>query len=354
MSKRLFTKKIPNRGILLAVAAVAAASGIYLVFKGQASSVGFASETETGSITAPAEITTDAGASGGKAVQFKAASGALSVYFASNRTGNYEIYKKDLTTNVITRLTQTTFDSLNPEISPDGTRLVFYSDRQNGINQIYSLSLAQPQNVTRLTNDGANDYDPAFMPDGRVVYKSNRSDGYGDIWLMNADGTSPANLTASMTTTEEWKPCPLDAKRIVFTSRQANGTAASDELYLLNLTTNISTRLTNNSVPDWFPSPNPKDPNKFLFISKAQPTDPDGIYSFNILNGQRTRISSTSLVGDIGDPSMSPDGQKIAVVQNINGGYTTMLLMDASGANAKTIDKSPTGQDLSPLLVNNK
>jgi TolB protein len=279
---------------------------------------------------------------------------SLSVYFSSNRSGNYELYKKNLSTGSLTRLTRNNADDMNPQLSPDGTRLVFYSNRQDGINQIYSLLVASPQTVTRLTNDGASDYDPAFMPDGRVVYKSNRNDGYGDIWIMNADGSNPSNLTPSMSATEEWKPCPLDATHLVFTSRQANGTAATDELYLLNLTTGLTTRLTNNNIPDWYPSPNPTDPNKFLFISKELPTGPDVIYSFDLTTGLRTRISPTSLATDIGDPSMSPDGQKIAVVQNINGGYTTMLIMDAYGRNIQTIDRSPSGQDLSPLLVNTK
>lgn len=274
-----------------------------------------------------------------------------SVYFSSNRTGNYEIYKKNLSTGAITRLTKTTADNMNPQLSPDGTRLAFYSNR-GGTNQIYSLAISKPQNVTRLTNDGASDYDPAYMPDGRIVYKSNKRDGYGDIWIMNANGSNPTNLTPSLSSTEEWKPAPLDSNHLVYTSRQPSGGAATDELFLLNLSTGTSTRLTNNSIPDWYPSPNPKDPNKFLFITKDSATGPDVIYSYDIPTGARTRISPATLTTDLGDPAMSPDGFKIAVVQNINGGYTRLLLMDADGANVQTIDQSPSGQDLGPVLIN--
>ena len=48
---------------------------------------------------------------------------------------------------------------------------------------------------TRLTTDPAEDTQPAWSPDGsKIVFTSDR-DGNGEIYLMNADGSGQTNLT---------------------------------------------------------------------------------------------------------------------------------------------------------------
>ena len=49
----------------------------------------------------------------------------------------------------------------------------------------------------RLTNDPASDGGPAWSPDGtKIAFESNR-DGDVEIWVMNADGTGPVQLTSN-------------------------------------------------------------------------------------------------------------------------------------------------------------
>ena len=49
----------------------------------------------------------------------------------------------------------------------------------------------------RLTNGAADDHEPAWSPDGmRLAFRSTRS-GWSDIWVMDANGSSPRNLTGS-------------------------------------------------------------------------------------------------------------------------------------------------------------
>lgn len=273
------------------------------------------------------------------------------LFFASNRTGNYQLYKKNLQTGELVQLTDGAADHMNPQLSPDGNQLVFFSDREDGINQIYGLEIATPEDVRRLTDDGASDYDPAYMSDGSIVYKSNKDDGYGDIWRMNADGSERRNLTPPLRNTEEWKPCPLDDRHIVFTSRQADGGAETDELYLLDVETGVTTRLTDNNVPDWFPSPYPGKPNTFVFISKDNPKSPDALYMYDLASRKRTKVSPANLSGDLDDPSMSPDGKKITFIQSSLGRYAAILMMDLDGSNLRLLDEAPKGNNLSPILA---
>lgn len=274
------------------------------------------------------------------------------IIFASNRSGNYEIYKKNLATGVIVNLTNNPADDLNPEISRDGQSLVFYSNRA-GNNQIYKISLQNPGSVTRLTNDGASDYDPTFMPDGRILYKSNYNDGYGDIWLMNADGTSAQNLTRSLSSTEEYKPDWICSSVIIFTSRLQKGNPNSDELFSENITTGVITRITNNTVPDWFPAVNSTG-TSVAFISKEKTTDHDSIYTMSSSNQLRTRITNPNVVlGDSDDPSWSPDGQNIIFLNSKNG-TTTFILWIVTVIISKLLKLIPVMNYLRYLFLERK
>jgi Tol biopolymer transport system component len=54
--------------------------------------------------------------------------------------------------------------------------------------------LADGSNVTQLT-DGVSEEEPAWSPDGtQIIFRSYR-DGNGEIYVANADGSAPTNLT---------------------------------------------------------------------------------------------------------------------------------------------------------------
>lgn len=271
------------------------------------------------------------------------------IVFVSNRTGNYEIYKKVLVTGVITNLTNNPADDMNAQVSTDGQHVVFYSDR-SGNPQIYKFDLSNPANVTRLTHDGADDYDPVFMPDGRVLFKSDKADGLGDIWIMNADGSNPKNLTPSMRKTEEWKPDPISNTQIIFTSRARLGGTNTDELYTLNILTGVYTRITNNKVPDWFPDTNAAG-TKIAFISKEKPRDSDSIYTMDLSGNNRLQlINPNKFRGDCDDPSWSPDSQYITFVNSGKGTYD-VYVVDSTGANIQPLEVNSSGDELSPMFV---
>ena len=141
--------------------------------------------------------------------------------FSSNRRlkGPYlaflEVHSLDLETGEVVNLSSalavlplsdgTVPDSLaypprsseEPARSPDGTRVAFTSLRD--LNQeIYVLDAAggDPANLTRHT---ANDRSPAWSPDGRrIAFVSNRNGGghLGHLFTMDADGGGVEQLTS--------------------------------------------------------------------------------------------------------------------------------------------------------------
>ena len=76
--------------------------------------------------------------------------------------GNPDIFVKNLTTGVITRLTFSTAADGHPSWSPDGVRIAFMSKR-TGARQIFTMKSAMGGDVLRLSaGNYTEDYDPAW------------------------------------------------------------------------------------------------------------------------------------------------------------------------------------------------
>ena len=54
------------------------------------------------------------------------------------------------------------------------------------------------QEVRRGRRHAYDDLDPAWSPDGsKIAFSSNRDDQFGEIYVMNADGSAQTQLTTS-------------------------------------------------------------------------------------------------------------------------------------------------------------
>jgi TolB protein len=108
------------------------------------------------------------------------------IAFASDRSGYWDIYLLDLSTGVVTRVTDNLEYDSAPSWSPDGHWLVYetYID-ENLELVIFSVEDRQPP--IRLTSDGAADHSPTWSPHGRqIAFVSTRS-GESEIWLADLD-----------------------------------------------------------------------------------------------------------------------------------------------------------------------
>jgi TolB protein len=95
-----------------------------------------------------------------------------------------------------------------PSWSPDGERLAFASLSPLGGGDIFVVNV-DGTGLANLTNSAAIDIEPAWSPDGgQIAFASNR-DGYWEIYVMNADGSAPLNVSSSPVLDErnpDWRP----------------------------------------------------------------------------------------------------------------------------------------------------
>lgn len=71
--------------------------------------------------------------------------------------------------------------------------MIFSSDRSGNLD-LWEVS-TKTGAVRRITDDPADDWDPAFTPDGKhIVWTSNRT-GHFEIWIAEADGSGARQVT---------------------------------------------------------------------------------------------------------------------------------------------------------------
>ncbi|HSJ65631.1 MAG TPA: amidohydrolase family protein [Gemmatimonadaceae bacterium] len=114
------------------------------------------------------------------------------------------------------------------DVSPDGRQIVF-----DLAGDLYTMPIAGGK-ATRITEGMAFDGQPRYSPDGtKIVYVSDRS-GSDNLWIADADGTNARALTKMekrQFVSPEWTP---DGKYIV-TSRNNSLFAPVYELYLYHV-----------------------------------------------------------------------------------------------------------------------
>ncbi len=115
----------------------------------------------------------------------------------------------------------------------------------------FRLALLLLQQILLTTLALAQGWDnerPAWTPDGKIVFSSNRN-GNWDLFIMNADGSNQTAVT-SKASAELFPAVSPDGEEIAFV-RDANGNA---DIYVINLTEGFERRITDHEKIDDWPS----------------------------------------------------------------------------------------------------
>lgn len=130
-----------------------------------------------------------------------------SILYLSYLNGQPSIYVYDLATDTQRLIARTGNPTMAPRWSPDG-RSILYSMAIAGNTDIYKVSSAGGGAPVKLTDSPGIDIGGSFSPDGsKIVFESDRS-GSQQIYVMNADGSDQRRISffGGRAATPEWSP----------------------------------------------------------------------------------------------------------------------------------------------------
>ena len=226
----------------------------------------------------------------------------------------------------------------NQSRGSDETSLISYGARDaDGRQQIFVVK-PDGSGIRRLTKEGKQNFFPAWSPDGkRIAFTSDRS-GSLQIWVMDADGTNPKQLTTEgENVVPTWSP---DEKWLAFGSQRSGHfeiwAMESDGTHQKQLTTTDAA--VGNNAAAWSP-----DGRRIAFSSTRSGhyaiwvMDPDGGHLTQLTTPYGDRYPDSNV------PAWSPDGTKIAFWSGLEHRYGNVWVMDADGSNRKQLTDQPAG-----------
>jgi len=155
----------------------------------------------------------------------------------------------------------------------------------------------------------------------RIAFSSTRFGNY-EIYVMNADGSATTRLTNN-SATDDWPSWSPDGRRIAFRSTRDG----NSEIYVMGANGSAPTRLTNNPAFDGQPNWSP-DGQRIAFVSFR-----DGTLDIYVMNADGSAPTRLTTGGSYGSPSWSPDGQRIAFHGSPGPGPDQIRVMNADGSN---------------------
>ena len=297
------------------------------------------------------------------------------IAFVSSRDGDSEIYVVNVDGSGTTRLTGVPGEDENPAWSPDGARIAFWSDRDDDADiYVMNSDVDQPRWRSRRTTTMTS-YSP-WSPDGaRIAFTSDRDrQGDEEIFAMNADGSGVVQLTATSGDTDDWWPTwSPDGARIAFVSDRTDDA----EIFVMNADGKAPRNVTNEEEfddfnPNWdaqrpYPvhersrresrnrdrpcrrlgATSPRSQSSFgirltrssdgAFVAFASDRDGDSEIFVTTATGRGLRQLTKDTRFDDFEPAWSPDGARLAFSRADEFGGEYMYVMNADGSHQRFV-----------------
>ena len=116
------------------------------------------------------------------------------VAFVSNRNGNEDIFVMQIDGSNLRQITSSKASESYPRFSPNGKQIAFFSNR-HGTTKIFAMPSEGAGVPTQITAGEGNDFDPAFSPDGTAIYFTSDRSGTMQIYRISLADHSVKRVT---------------------------------------------------------------------------------------------------------------------------------------------------------------
>ena len=172
------------------------------------------------------------------------------IAFASDVSGNYELYVSNVDGSGLVRLTDTPEDELRPAWSPDASQIVYdVNVADTLVKRDLFIMNADGSGVRQLFTDGRYNFHASWSPDGeRIAFVSQR-DGNEEVYVTTVDGSALVRLT--MGGGSDGSPAwSADGKWVIFESQRTG----VRNLFRRSLPDGETEMLTNSAFDDFDPA----------------------------------------------------------------------------------------------------
>ncbi|MBN1266610.1 MAG: serine/threonine-protein kinase [Anaerolineales bacterium] len=259
--------------------------------------------------------------------------GAGQIAFASNRSGEPQIYLISTNGSDEVQLTNLVDGACQPAWSPDGTQIVFTSPCNKSKTTYPGSSLwmigVDGSGLSSLpTVAGGGDFDARFSPDGSRIAFTSMRDGRPQVYLMTLETKEVQNISDNLTTENQpaWHP---EGNALVYNSWRAG----FSELFMVELPDLEEKRYTLSDEPDASHADFSGDGQQLLFQRLVGGIPRLFVNEYNSRDRLARQVCSESPLAayPMSEARWSLDGKWIAFETWPEGAHQIALITDSCG-----------------------
>ena len=218
-------------------------------------------------------------------------------------------------------------------------------------HDIYAVN-ADESDLVSLTNDPGEDDGPTWSPDGtRIAFRSFRN-GYEEVWVANANGSGPVNVTNNVdrpdreselvsSTTIDWSP---DGSRIAYPRYHTADFHSTSEIAVVDVASGSTLLVAPGDAfhagPQWSP-----DGTRIAFTTAT--VVGSVVTSFIYVVAPDGTALARLIPNDTASeyqPRWSPDGRRLAYLSRGD-----LYVVNADGSGPVNVSNSPGADDSRPV-----
>lgn len=261
------------------------------------------------------------------------------LYFVSDRTGAKEIWSMDPDGSNQKQISRYHSLSIEPAISPDGTKVAFTSYAK-GNPGIFVFSVETGRALPFYNQVASMNATPSFTNDGQhIVYSSTAAGGDAQLYIANVDGRDFRRISYRRAIEVEPKVNPKTGNEILFVSGPG-----PQQIYKMDMSganvEMVSPGGGEASNPCWHP-----DGQIMAFAwTRGYAQGAFNIFIMDIASRKYDQLTHDE--GRNENPAWAPDGRHLAFQSNRRGGFQIWSML-ADGTEVKQL--TTQGRNTSPV-----